>query len=1514
MKPLIGLRLRVVLLAIAVFSALTLIAASTASATSFTMSLTGSQAGADQDQTWAFTAAPGETVTGLQLRLGGGYWPHMHRVTKHCTASEAASTTGCPAGSRLAAVTAVYSALGIVRVPVTGYLADANGRSDEIAGADALIVLNPPTSVFKRVVKPVTIDIAGQAGEPVVRVNMDEIPALELASGATLRAPLASLTVNGNDVSSGRKRWIRNPTSCAIRPVVTFLAKLSDGSTQTTVRSQNVTGCSSLTMRTAAQFNPKELNLDKSKGFRLSVDLHDHVAGESISDARRIELSVGTGRVDIDSVAELPVCDDAALSLDACPTGSQVGKLKLTSGSDRYSGAEVWNQGISRYDTGTGGSVKLGITLRNGSTRSVIWVGHGVIRDFGSNGGVVVVLDGLPQVDARRLVMVGENPLFEVDHSCSDSPLSGRVTGWSGATRVINHSVGWSCAMAINLTDPRDADIDRDGIADAPFRMTSFVVPFAVNNDGPSSAQVLKKCTVRGWNPAKAPPAAALVDVDGDGEPDACEISGASSGELELEIRAAFGEEGPVHVLTRKFIIDTDPPRIDTGPSSTRTTPSTSFGTVVRVVDDHGVAIVACGVATGAGAAAGAASCVNDSCSAAAGASGDPTIPGDYLCQVESEVEGLARFKIVASDLAGNAATSFFDVFFDRTAPVVTPMDVTDADGDGVADRRFSSGHYDQYFVASDDSFGDPELRRQARRDCRATRKATPWKHHDIQAVDADGDRTGQSVCRFDGLEEGEWDVAIIVIDAAGNAGEHTVGVTVDSTAPVIGDLSPGDGDWTRCKWSNDPYAEDAIRVAYTLRDSTSDPVSVEASVNGGPRLPITIDPTSTSQSADLNVDCREMTTGIDVEYRIFATDSAGNTSDAAATPRIDADPPTLATTSPRDADDDGDGVAATRFRPANFDVEFEAADIGSGLNPDPAVCTARVHGGIVATGSAMASGAARYTCSFEGLAEGDVTVEIAVEDNVGHQTVLKRGFTVDSTPPVIEFASPSPAHTTETSYDVAFTVTDASATVDGAPRFVTECEVKKAEPEIDAPCDSIVSYRPANGGAADGLDGVSSITGLSVGVYHLMLTVTDPAGNSNSASFEIERDGLVDVVFVDPPASVNTARPTFRFSVTGDSAGTTECYAIPEVEDEVLVIFQADCGGTWIGDTCDCTATLNQDLPEGKYFIHAVYRGPDGRMAEDTHEFTVDLTALSVTIVTPSPGNPVIASSNPTDSAIHFVNEGGPNPMSIVCTLNGAVVADPCDPNQTISVTPGTHTLTVNVTAADGSAATDSENFFVELDGSPPVVIDGLADGAILGSSSFVLNFRADNAVYGDLVLSDQATCSLDGGEPFVCANRSLIDGLTDGDHTLQMEASDQDHNDVVIRYNARFRVSLRGPSVAIQTPAMGQTFSLTDSIIVRFSITDGAQPLHTWCYFDGSSTTDMYFDPCSSGFTKSAGSLGGGAHNLTVVSRDALGRQSTRNANFYISSTTQPPTTCIAIYPPPPGCPEYPGIPTLP
>jgi hypothetical protein len=137
------------------------------------------------------------------------------------------------------------------------------------------------------------------------------------------------------------------------------------------------------------------------------------------------------------------------------------------------------------------------------------------------------------------------------------------------------------------------------------------------------------------------------------------------------------------------------------------------------------------------------------------------------------------------------------------------------------------------------------------------------------------------------------------------------------------------------------------------------------------------------------------------------AVTRGGKTSPSASrTFTVDTTPPVVTLTEPIDADSDGDGFADERFRPAFFDVFFEAVDTGSGIAS--LTCRYVAHDGSPAGLAKLTKAdAGRTSCQVQDAPDGDGTVEIRAVDHGGHVTVLKRSFTVDTSPPVVTLTAP---------------------------------------------------------------------------------------------------------------------------------------------------------------------------------------------------------------------------------------------------------------------------------------------------------------------------------------------------------------------------------------------------------------------------------------------------------------------------------------------------------------------------
>ncbi|MBI5309461.1 MAG: hypothetical protein HZB14_00305, partial [Actinobacteria bacterium] len=911
-------RLRVCLLVVVAASAASLLAAPAASASSFAALLSGSQAGSDQNQNLVWVNSAGSPDVSLRFESALGYWPHMHKIGGRC-GSDTARTAGCPASSRIATVAATFSAPGSLPVVRTGYLALADSLSGELRGHDVLLVLDQ-NSRYKVTVKPIRVELKRVSGQPAAVLDIGTAPRMELASGAVSPARLSALAI------SGQQRWMRNPTACGTGASITAVATFADGSSESIRRTPNVTGCGSLDFDQPVEvmFNPREYTITKKSnpfeythpratGFNLRVGLGEHADGERVTDARSMRVWV-PGKPKYEDIARLPVCDEQAALANACPVGSQVGEFCVEIGPSRETACGALRaKGIIR-NTGTGGGkIELLATLSKGGggggggggAGGVIWVGQASIEESVGNGGVVnggvvIVLDGLPQADAHAFRLVGDNPLYESSGSCGSNPLHGDLAGWSGAARDMTGVLAVACTPGIETTDAADSDLDGDGIADDPLRPADFDVEFAITDNGDGIDWASVGCQFKGWD-GTIKGSTRVDDTDGDGRPDVCRAIRSPSGAGTIEI-AASDLDGHVTVLKLGFTVDSDPPAIaidEPGVHVFDEFPTLFFD----VVEEHPGSSLCELISEDEPAGVVFAS----ACSYIDRQTGEICDPGDsssgdgckraFVIPHLIEKSGRYRATITHTDAVGNKGTTSFPFVVDRDPPVLATTNTADADrdGDGFADQRFRPAFFDVFFSATDDGFGVDWVQNTCA--VRLLGGALPGGAIlSARLVDLDGD--GRSdVCRIENAPEGDVEVSISIADGGGHVTVLKLAFTVDTTPPSIAIDEPGvhiTGDpdfdlWTALAVTIDGKTDAADLTGYSCK------ILLEADLDGdGEYEPI----------SHMATGCGGGGGGSGGSLRVLPTvnkitlevgDAAGNTSSRVIDVYLDADPPSIA-------------------------------------------------------------------------------------------------------------------------------------------------------------------------------------------------------------------------------------------------------------------------------------------------------------------------------------------------------------------------------------------------------------------------------------------------------------------------------------------------------------------------------------------------------------------------------------------------------------------------------------------
>ncbi|HGF7532153.1 TPA: Ig-like domain-containing protein, partial [Vibrio cholerae] len=235
-----------------------------------------------------------------------------------------------------------------------------------------------------------------------------------------------------------------------------------------------------------------------------------------------------------------------------------------------------------------------------------------------------------------------------------------------------------------------------------------------------------------------------------------------------------------------------------------------------------------------------------------------------------------------------------------------------------------------------------------------------------------------------------------------------------------------------------------------------------------------------------------------------------------------------------------------------------------------------------------------------------------------------------------------------------------------------------------------------------DGTFSVDVTTPLAEGSYTVTATVTDPAGNTGTASDKGSVDVTAPVITVDAPDNTNDTTPTIT--------GTTDA---PAGSTVTLVVTDAD------GNEQTLTATVQPDgsysvdvttpLAEGPYTVTATVTDPAGNTGTATDDGSVDVTAPEVTVHAPDNTNdttPTIIGTTdaPAGSTVTLVvTDADGNEQTLIATVqpDGSYSVD-----VTIPLAEGNYKVDASVTDPAGNTGTASDKGSVDVT-APVITVD---------------------------------------------------------------------------------------------------------------------------------------------------------------------------------------------------------------
>ena len=436
---------------------------------------------------------------------------------------------------------------------------------------------------------------------------------------------------------------------------------------------------------------------------------------------------------------------------------------------------------------------------------------------------------------------------------------------------------------------------------------------------------------------------------------------------------------------------------------------------------------------------------------------------------------------------------------------------------------------------------------------------------------------------------------------------------------------------------------------------------------------------------------------------------------------------------------------------------------------------------------------------AYNGLSNGSHTVEIRATDLAGNMgEIVSRSWDVDTVAPIVTITAGPSGTVADVDAEFAFTIDDASAS---------------AECRLDAggwqSCSSPVAYPGLGSGqhtfqvrATDPAENIGPVaertwtidpvepeTTIESGppsLTNLATASIEFASDTLSATFECDLDGggwqactsplelagladghhelkvrAVAGGLVDPtPATrswtVDTAAPVL--TVTSKPSGTTSAAGGRfefTVDDATATTECRVDGGSW----SPCTSPFAPALSDGQHTVDIRAVDPAGNVSPvDSTTWTVDATLPEVQITSGPTGT-----TTERDGQFTFTVS---DPTATVECRFDSVAWVPCtSPAPFTGLADGPHSFDVRATDAAGNVSAEGRIWFI--DASPPVVtiVSGPAGWTI--SPDAVIAFTVDDPA---AILS----CALDGAPYVPCASPVSLTGLSDGEHTLTITATD--------------------------------------------------------------------------------------------------------------------------------------------
>ena len=537
-------------------------------------------------------------------------------------------------------------------------------------------------------------------------------------------------------------------------------------------------------------------------------------------------------------------------------------------------------------------------------------------------------------------------------------------------------------------------------------------------------------------------------------------------------------------------------------------------------------------------------------------------------------------------------------------------------------------------------------------------------------------------------------------------------------------------------------------------------------------------------------------------------------------------------------------------------------ADAGSGINS----ATAAVYLDSVKVTGCTAT-ATSISCPGVTVVDGNHTVLVTVDDNIGNHGSNNATFTLDRSAPVVGSITPS-GSTTNASPILAVTYSDVGSGINTAAVYVY----------LDGATVSgcVIGPNSAN----------CPVSALGQGSHSISVAIQDLAGNNASGAGSFTVDSIAPAVTNVQPggwlAGTSTTVSAY-FSDTG--SGINSASANVYLDSAVL------SGCTATATSVSCPVSL---LAQGSHSVSVNVKDNAGNIGTGTNTFSVDTVAPSVTGILPSG---TISSASATVYAYFSDATSGVNTATVAVkvdttTLTGCTVGAGTVSCPVTGLTQGAHTITVTANDNAGNVGTGTGSFTVDT--VAPAVSGITPTGTVYSATSTVYaNYTdATSGINTATVAVKVDTTTLTGCSVAAGSVSCPSGSLANGTHTITVTVNDNAGNVGTGTGTFTKATDTVAPAVTGLSPT-GIKNSATQTVYGSFS--DSGSGINT-------STATLTLDgTVQTGCTTTAISiscpatgLAQGVHNYAVTVRDNAGNTGSASASFTVD-TVAPAVTGI-------------------